>query len=483
MTRTEGWIPNRRQNTTAPPINPLPRMRHAISLTLFIAITAKVTAQTDPVIVDWLFNTTNLTGSHYVSGNPVPIQDNVQANVQQVQYSDNWSYVHTQGVPAYITGPFLDGNPNLASGQSAIFKIPRVPQPNTGTLTGTTGGDIGVFINGVALFDFRDGAGWNPNTNALCGGPGNPPCPGPPGQLQDWNRDAVVAERAGFDCAKGHPQQQGTYHHHQNPSAFNLDLNLLSTVCDLYLADGLYAIDSTAHSPLLGFAFDGYPIYGAYGFANADGSGGITRIRSGYQLRNITTRTTHADGADVSDGPVVSQTYPLGYFREDYEFVQHAEPYYLDAHNGRFCVTPEYPGGTYAYFCTVDEHWNSAYPYVVGPTFYGVKNVTLVTNITEDVTTYDPTTAVVTPNANEDDQVTVFPNPGGELIAVQMHGLVRENLPIALCDMSGRLVRSDVIKQGSTIWYLDTRTLYDGLYTVRIGEGQAAAMVKVQVAH
>ena len=50
-------------------------------------------------------------------------------------------------------------------------------------------------------------------------------------------------------------------------------------------------------------------------------------------------------------GPNVSTTYPLGYFREDYEFVAHAEPFYLDEHNGRFCVTPEYPNGTYAYFC------------------------------------------------------------------------------------------------------------------------------------
>lgn len=455
------------------------------TLPLFAALVTAVfaSAQSDPVITDWLFNTTGVTGSHYVSGNSTPIDDAVQANVQQVQYSADWSYVHTQGIPAYITGPFLDGNPNLAGGQNAIFKLPRVPQPNNGTLTGTSGGDIGVFINGVALFDFRDGCGWNPNTNALCGGPGNPPCPGGPGQLQDWNRDAIVAERAGFDCAKGHPQQQGTYHHHQNPSAFNLDLNVLSNVCDLYLADGLYAIDSTQHSPLLGFAFDGYPIYGAYGYANTDGTGGITRIRSGYQLRNITTRTTHADGTDVSDGPAVNATYPLGYFREDYEFLTHAEPYYLDEHNGRFCVTPEYPTGTYAYFCTVDANWNSAYPYAVGPTYYGVKTASLVTSINEDVTTYDPATAAVAPVAPEDDHVTVFPNPGGELIAVQVRGLVRENLPIALYDMSGKLVRSETIKQGSTIWYLDTRTLYDGLYTVRIGRGDRAIATQVQVVH
>ena len=62
----------------------------------------------------------------------------------------------------------------------------------------------------------------------------------------------------------------------------------------------------------------------------------------------------------------------LGYFREDYEFINHNEPDYLDEHNGRWCITPEYPNGTYAYFCTVDENWNSAYPYAVGPTYFGI---------------------------------------------------------------------------------------------------------------
>lgn len=140
----------------------------------------------------------------------------------------------------------------------------------------------------------------------------------------------------------------GNYHHHQNPSAFDLDLNVISTICNLYDADGLYAIDSTQHSPLIGFAYDGFPIYGAYGYLNTNGTVGIIRIKSGYQLRNITTRTVWADGTDVPDGPAVSITYPLGYFREDYEFISHpSDPDYLDEHNGRFCVTPEYPNGIY----------------------------------------------------------------------------------------------------------------------------------------
>ena len=346
-----------------------------------VLLSSAVSAQTEPNITSWLINTTNIMGRHYVSGNPTPIQDAVLANVQSVKYSANWVYVTTNGIPSYITGPFLDGNPSLATSQNDIFRFPRVPVQNTGTPTATTGGDIGNFINGVALFDYRDGVSWKFSTNALAGGP--------LGGLGDgvWNRDAVVAERVGFDCAKGHPAM-GNYHHHQNPSAFNLDLVPISTVCSVYAADGLYTIDSTRHSPLLGFAWDGFPIYGAYGFANADGTGGLKRILSSYQLRNITVRTHYADGTNVTDGPVVNATYPLGLFREDYEYIAHAEPYYLDVHNGRFCVTPEYPGGTYAYFCTVNANWNSAYPYCVGPTFYGVKSASKVASISEAVTTY-----------------------------------------------------------------------------------------------
>ena len=349
---------------------------------LLIFISNICIAQTNPAITRWLQNT-SIMGRHYVSGNSTPIQDNVIANVQTVRYSSNWVYINTNGIPTYVTGPYLDGNPSLATSQNAIFKIPLNPTQNTGTATATNGGNIGIFVNGVALFDYRDGASWKCSTNSLAGGP--------LGGAGDgvWNRDAVVGERIGFDCSKGHPAM-GNYHHHQNPSAFRLDLNVISTVCNLYLSDGLYAIDSTQHSPLLGFAYDGFPVYGAYGYKNADATGGIVRMKSSYAYRNITTRNTYANGTSVSCGPPVNSTYPLGYFREDYEYIptSTSTPDYLDAHNGRFCITPEYPNGIYCYFATVNANWNSAYPYVVGPTFYGNKTALKVTSITEAVTTY-----------------------------------------------------------------------------------------------
>jgi hypothetical protein len=444
-------------------------------LTLALFCTGVLNAQLNPAITNWLINTSGLTGSHYVQGNSTPIADNVAANVQNVQYSTNYVYVSTKGIPAYVTGPFLDGNPSLATNQNAIFKLSLNPTANTGTLTSTTGGNIGIFINGVALFDYRDGVAWNTQANALCGGPVNPPCPGGPSANMPWNRDAIPAEKAGFDCSKGHPAM-GNYHHHQNPSAFKLDLQVISTICDIYDADGLYAIDATQHSPLIGFAYDGFPIYGAYGFKNSDGTGGITRIQSSYQLRNISVRTHWADGTDVADGPAVSSTYPLGYFREDYEYIAHAgQEEYLDASNGRFCVTPEYPNGTYCYFATVDENWNSAYPYVVGPKFHGVVTGAKVTSITEPVTTYTSNAGLQELSSTD---WQVWPNPSHEIAMVQVNGLASQSRKVGLYDQQGRLITQKILAQGSTIVYFEIDTLYQGLYLVRVeGDAQSKTLV------
>ncbi len=427
-------------------------------------------AQINPAINSWLINTTGATGRHYVQGNSTPINDVDLVNVQSVQYSTNWVYVTATGVPAYITGPFLDGNPSLTTNQNAIFKMPLNPTQNTGTATATQGGNIGIFINGVAMFDYRDGVAWNATTNALCGGPGNPPCPGGPTATLPWNRDAIIAEKAGFDCSKGHPAQ-GNYHHHQNPSAFKLDLTVISSICDIYDADGLYVINANEHSPLIGYAYDGFPVYGAYAFKNADGTGAITRMKSGYQLRNITTRTTSPTGAAVTSGPAVSTTYPLGYFREDYEYVSHpGEEDYLDEHNGRFCVTPEYPTGIYCYFATVDENWNSAYPYLVGPTYYGNKTASKVTSITENVSTYSPTTSLI--EQINPEKINVYPNPSNDVLMVQVNTLLTKELAISLIDSNGKLIEKKIIRQGSTIAYFDVSTLYNGIYFLKTDKGQ-----------
>ena len=418
-------------------------------------------SQTDPMIVSWLQNTTK-TGSYYSSGNSTAVSNGILVNCQSVKYSATSVYVSTNGVPAYPTGPFLDGNPSQAQAQNAIYKFPLNPQKNTGTPTATTLGNIGVFINGVALFDFQDGVAWNTATNSWCGGPGNPPCSG----TKYWTRDAVVFERKGFDCSKGHPAM-GNYHHHQNPSAFKLDKQVVSTICNLYDADGLYVIDSNSHSPLIGYAYDGFPIYGAMGYKNADGTGGIVRMKSSFKLRQISTRTHWADGTDVPDGPAVNTTYPLGTFKEDYEFIAPTADDYLDAHNGRFCVTPEYPNGTYAYFTTVDSLYNSAFPYVVGTTFYGVKSVQKVSSITETTTEYKASSAN---NAKISTKLTVsvVPNPAADLVAIQIGGMVNSAVQVKLVDVTGKLISEQWIAAGSTLTYFDLQSLYSGTYWIHL---------------
>ncbi len=429
-------------------------------LLLFLFFASASYSQTNPAITGWLVNTTGITGRHYLAGNSTPILDAVLANVQTVQYNATYSYISATGIPAYITGPFQDGNPSLATAQNKIFRIPLNPVQGTGAVA-TTPGNIGVFKNGVALFDYRDGVAWNNTTGAICGGPGNPMCPGGPGASQTWNRDAIPAERAGFDCAKAHPAM-GNYHHHQNPSAFNLDLVVISNVCSTYPSDGLYVINPSQHSPLLGFAYDGFPIYGAYAYANTNGTGAITRMKSSYQLRTNTTRT---NGPAINQ-VVGTQTFFNGYFREDYEYVSHAsDPTYLDAHNGRFCITPEYPAGIYCYFTTVDVNHNSAYPYVVGPTFYG--NITVVTNQPIPSGT---TTLTTNSFGNSDFEITIAPNPASEFIAIQTQ-MAEKDMNVELIDVLGKVIKTSKILQGSTLCILETDTIYNGTYFVKISNG------------
>jgi hypothetical protein len=442
--------------------------------------------ETNPVITSWLQNTTGITGRHYVAGNSTPVTDAVQANVQTVQYNSTNVYVSATGIPAYITGPF-QGNPTTGAPtpQNKTFKFSLNPQKNNSTLFPTTGGNIGVFKNGVALFDYRDGVAWNNTTNTLCGGPMNSPCPeGGPGTVQAWNRDAIPAEMNGFDCAKAHPAN-GNYHHHQNPSAFKLDLNVLSTICSTYPSDGLYVIDPSVHSPLLGFAYDGFPIYGAYAYANTDGTGAIARMKSSYQLR---TNTTRVNGPAINQ-VVGTQTFFNGYFREDYEYVAHTgDVTYLDSHNGRICNTPEYPislypNGIYCYFATVNANHNSAYPYVVGPTFYGTvctgnpgSDCNVVTTIPTGTTTYLANNTFDFNNT----KIIIAPNPAQDFIAIQLQ-MAENDLKVELIDELGKVIKESKILQGSTLSIIETDTIYNGIYFVKISDGLNYKTYKVLI--
>ena len=137
---------------------------------------------------------------------------------------------------------------------------------------------------------------------------------------------------------------------------------------DLKKVDNLEIL-STKHSPILGFAYDGNPIYGPYGFRNKSG-GVITQMKSGYSL-------------DIKPNRPPTSIFPEGFFVEDYTHVTSTEEDILDENNGRFCITPDYPNGTYAYFMTVDDdsvepsgvfenYKKPTFPYIIGQNYHSV---------------------------------------------------------------------------------------------------------------
>lgn len=142
------------------------------------------------------------------------------------------------------------------------------------------------------------------------------------------------------------------YYYLANPKSLRVQLN-----------DNIDSIgnvpNTLQHSPIIGYAYDGNPIYGPYGYSqNLNSSSSITRMTSSY-----IKRLTRIDGPSTT-------LYPLGSFVEDYQYVHESGK--LDENNGRYCVTPEYPEGTYAYFVTISSNNIPEFPYIIGENYYSL---------------------------------------------------------------------------------------------------------------
>ena len=106
---------------------------------------------------------------------------------------------------------------------------------------------------------------------------------------------------------------------------------------------------SSGHSPILGYAFDGFPIYGPYGYDHTDSNYSIDDNRD----------TTGSNGCNVKlmlssyTGPVDSIGNPT-YIQRVKDTSTGSNTEYLDICNGRFGKTPEYTSGIYHYYFTLD---------------------------------------------------------------------------------------------------------------------------------
>jgi hypothetical protein len=390
-------------------------------------------ASDPPELMWWKLNTTGETG-----------YGGLQADVRNIRYSANNVYIDCSSIPDYSIGPW-PGNPNTPADKAFLLRFPRSPVENTGTKTSTPLGPIGSWTNGVAIFNALDARSYM-NQNI-------------------WHQNAIVVEATSFDACLGHPAPDGTYHHHQNASC-------------------LYGADPTRHSNLLGFAFDGFPLYGPYAFQNADGTGDIARMRSSYAMRNITVRQTLPDGTVLTPsqyGPPVSSTYPLGYYAEDYVYTAGSGD--LDEHNGRFAVTPEYPEGIYAYYVTVDESGHSVYPYDIGPKYYGVVAMDDISShghvtVSEAVTTYTPPAAAVEPAVTSGIALRQNqPNPAQGRTSIGFTIPRASHVTIALYDVSGHKLTTlmdEARPAGAGSVSFDAASFAPGVYFYRLRAGALA---------
>jgi hypothetical protein len=337
--------------------------------------------------------------------------------VQEILSSSNWVYIRSTGLGSQIMGPWQNGRfPNLPTDQHFIYAISRHPTVQT-THNFNHLGEIGLFVDGVRIFDANDAFSYSNQS----GRDGDPRAGIGQGD-HIWNRDALVNEGKTLDTSLGHQQNWGRYHYHAEPLALRY---LLGDHVDLDTATKTYRESSGApakHSPILGWMQDGYPIYGPYGYSSpTNPASGVRRMVSGFVVRNgengadnlVQTgrRTLPAWEArennrapalqNTEAGPAVSNLYPLGHYIEDYAYLgdlgqAQGHDFDLDELNGRWCITPEFPQGTYAYFTTIDAAGKPAYPYNMGRRYHGYPNGRLVDAIHEPVTTNFTARAVST---------------------------------------------------------------------------------------
>jgi YHYH protein len=319
--------------------------------------------------------------------------------VQEVDSSADWVYVFSTGLAGYNMGPWQNGAfPNLPVNQKLLYRFPRTNGvPANKTLTG--GGQIGIFVDGVEMFNSWDAFSWNGSADVASMG----------GNTGYWNRDAYVNEGATFDPGNAHQQNTGTYHYHANPIAlrFQLGDHVAYDLTAKTYSESTNVV--TRHSPILGWVGDGSPIYGPYGYSNpTNAASSVRRMISGYVIRDGSFGTSNltANGRSTipqwavrafgvssnQSGPGVNGTYPLGRYMEDNDYLgdhgyAQGVVFDLDEYNGRWCVTPEFPAGTYAYFVSISSNGAPTFPYNIGRAYYGSATGGNVAGIGETVVT------------------------------------------------------------------------------------------------
>lgn len=139
----------------------------------------------------------------------------------RLRHEPGYLVVESQGYPNHPTALFPNsGNPNSIRVQEFTFRLPLEPR-RAEEITRLPMGPIGMALNGVVFFNPFEQGGMNAVE----------------GYSEVW-----------LDSCCGHPQQTGVYHYHKYPTCVKSP----------------FPDDGHIHSPVIGFAFDGFPVHGPY---------------------------------------------------------------------------------------------------------------------------------------------------------------------------------------------------------------------------
>lgn len=254
-----------------------------------------------------------------------------------------------------------------ATGIKVNNYIPNKPEP-TEQACYTTLADVGIFLNGTVLFNWSDGQSFE--------GKG------------DWHNMAHIYEKYDFDVCQGHAVE-GMYHHHGYSACLN------ESIGDT----------GTDHSPIWGYAADGYPIHGPYQAKN-------TLAKSCWRVRDFDSKEEGCgvdgerscvmnDAFDpssgtktVSKGPAIGEpgyamfsknqiSLDAGSFFEDYVYDKsctNSSSDNLDSFNGH-----DHDRLGYHYHITVDKDMKPVFPYAFGPIYRGKLHKNAMTSCGADI--------------------------------------------------------------------------------------------------
>ncbi len=224
----------------------------------------------------------------------------------KIEVKGNARIITSNGLPNHETGQFPSrGNPNAISAQKYTYSVPVHPKAAETPVTMKMQ-PFGIALNGV-VFDPGTAEWWKND------------------RTTGWHIEAIVQGKSvllGLDKQQAHVQPTGAYHYHGLATALSGDV-----------------AEAPEKMKLIGWAADGYPIYGPYAHTDAkDPKSALKKMKPSYQLKK---------GNRPEGGPPGAYD---GTYTQDFDFVKGAGD--LDECNGREGVTPEFPEGTYYYVVT-----------------------------------------------------------------------------------------------------------------------------------